>query len=294
MNRPLYALAALAASFTLIAAACGGDDGGDADGDTQATATATETTAATSEATSAPTSAPTTQAETPAATTESGTGATTGGLQEAFDSYHHSFSMQMSVDGLGEMFAVTTEGDFVSPDRRTATTNSGAMGFGTSIETVVIGDTVWVRQSGGEWTEYTSDSVPPELAGDATATEDVQLDEETRAQIEDLDGTPETLDGRQTTRYVLDEEFYSTMIGSLDESEAFDVSDFEEFTSTVWIDDETGQAIKLEMQIVALPSAFGSDLEGLPVPPDARISMNMLYEISQINDGGISIEAPAS
>lgn len=290
MNRPLYALAALAASVTLIAAACGGDDGGD--GETESTATATQTTAATSEATSAPTTAATTPAEeTPAATSES-SGETTS-LSEVFDSYHHNFSMQMSVDGLGEMLAITTEGDFVAPDRRTATTNSGAMGFGTAVETVVIGDTVWVRQAGGEWAEYTSDTVPPELAGDVTTTEDLQLDDQTRAQIEEQDGQPENLNGRETTRYELDEEFYQSVSSAFGEGETFNPSDFEEFTSTVWIDNETQQAIKMEMNIVALPSAFGGDLEGLPVGPDARITMSIMYELSQINDDGISIEEPA-
>jgi len=295
MNRPLYALATLAASFALIAAACGGDDGVDgADTESESTATATETTAAaTSEATSAPTAAATTPAPdaTAAATTEAG--GETESLGDIFDSYHHSMSMRMSIEGLGEMFSVTTEGDFVAPDRRSAATNSGAMGFGTAIETVVIGDSVWVRQAGGEWAEYTSDSVPPELGGDVTLAEDLQLDAETRTQIEEQDGTPENLNGRETTRYILDEEFYESMSSAFGEGEAFDPSDFEEFTSTVWIDDETGQAIKMEMSIVALPTAFGSDLEGLPVPPDARITMTLSYELSQINDDGISIEAPA-
>ena len=292
MKRPLYALATLAASFALIAAACGGDDGGDgADGDTESTATATETTAATSEATSAPTTEATTPAEgTPEATSESG-GETTS-LSDVFDSYRHSFSMQMSVDGLGEMFAVTTEGIFITPDRRTATTNSGAMGFGTAIETVVIGDVVWVRQVGGEWSEFTRDTVPPEFAGDVVGSEDLQIDEETLAQIEELDGEPETLNSRETTRYELTEEFYQSMSSAF--GETFNPSDFEEFNSTVWIDNETGQAIKMEMHIVTLPSAFGSDLEGLPVPPDARITMDLQFELSQINDDSLSIEEPAA
>lgn len=294
MNRRLYALTTFAASFAMIAAACGGDDGGDGadSGGAESTATATATSATTSEATSAPTTAATTPAaeQTPATTSEPGGEA--GSLGDVFDSYHHSMSMQMSVEGLGEMFAVTTEGDFVAPDRRTATTSSGAMGFGSTVETVVVGDTVWVRQAGGQWTEYPAGTVPPELGGEATASDEMQLDEQTRSQIEELDGTPETLNGRQTTRYFLDEEFYQSMSSAFGEGEAFNPSDFEEFTSTVWIDDESKQAIKMEMSIVALPSALGSDLEGLPVPPDARITMSVRYELSQINDDSISIEAP--
>src|SRR5690606_11759840 len=133
MKRPMYALATLAASFALIAAACGGDDGGDGgESEADSTATTTQTAAATSEATSAPTTAATTPAAEQTAAPTSEAGGDAESLADVFDSYHHSMSMQMSVDGLGEMFSVSTEGDFVAPDRRSATTNSGAMGFGSA------------------------------------------------------------------------------------------------------------------------------------------------------------------
>ncbi len=293
MNRPLYGLAALAASFALVAGACGGDDGSDADtAGTASTATAaaeaTTATTTTSEATLVP-STPGAEATSEATPAESGESTT---LEEVFDSYRHSLNMEMSVDGLGSMFSIATEGAFVAPDRRSSLTTSGAAGFNTTLETISIGDTTWVRQGTGAWTEYTADTVPPEFGLDATGASDLALDAETRSRIEDLDGTPETVNGRETTRYELDEDFYQSMADVM--GETFNVSDFEEFASTVWIDNETDQAIKMDFRIVALPSAFGSDLEGLPVPPDARITMTMVFELSQINDSSISVEPPTS
>lgn len=289
MNRPLYALAALAASFALVAAACGGDDGGDGDGprDAGSTATAAATSEPTSEATEA---ASTPSGEATSAATSAPGGEQPGSLEEVYDSYHYSSSLVMTIEGLGELLNTTSEGDFVAPDRRRMLTNTGAMGFGTTFETITIGDDVWARQGTGPWMQYTTTNLPPEVAA-STGPVATELDAESRAQIEELDGQPETVNGVETTRYELNDEFFAAMSTALGEGADFNPADFEEFTGTVWIDNETHQAIKMEMRIVALPSAFGG-FEGLPVPPDATVTMTFTHDLSQLNDSSVSIEAP--
>src|SRR5690606_18873184 len=109
-----------------------------------------------------------------------------------------------------------------------------------------------------------------------------------------LNGEPETLNGLNTTRYVLTKELHEAVAPFLGDTPTgdIDISDFEDFSTTVWLDNDANALVKMDLYMTAPAAVMGEDLGSLGLPADATLSMTMSFEMTRINDESIAVDPP--
>lgn len=292
---------ALLAPVLVVAAACGGDDEGTAAEGTPSGVSAASSASVTRspEPTAAPIERPATG--TPTAATE--VTQTPGSLRSSavaspYQSFHYLVTIDMGVvDGATDaVFGGRVEGDYVAPDRHAFTNEFGFAGISFTTNSVIIGNEAWNQEGSGPWSATTLDalfvdgstgltSVDPEFFG---------FDTDAADGFGAMNGEPETLNGIATTRYVLTKELYEAVAPFLGDTPTgdMDISDFEEFSTTVWLDNEANALVKMDLYMTAPAAVMGNDLGALGLAADATLSMTMSFEMTRINDESISIEPP--
>jgi hypothetical protein len=283
------------APLLLFAAACGGDD------PPEATPTVTATEAArTPTATPTPTPAPATSTPETAATEASQApgGTLTGVIASPYETFHYLVRIDMGViDGATDaLFGGRVEGDYVAPDRHAFTNEFGFSGLTITTDSIIIGTDAWNREGSGPWTASSIEALFADGSIGLTSAdpEFFGFDTEASAGFAGLSGESETLNGIETTRYVLDRELYAAVAPFLGDTPTgeMDVGDFEEFSTTVWIDTAANALVRMDLFMTAPAAVLGEDLSPLGVAPDATLSMTMTFEMTRIDDDGIAIEVP--
>jgi len=189
--------------------------------------------------------------------------------------------------GLGlddAVFTALIEGERVNPDRERT---HSVFEFGViSIEReeIVIDGRLWTRQQRGAWRERGDLVAPEDLLGqDVSVSPHVLLgggDAELLAQLtRDFEARPhtfETINGRETRHWVIDDDYVRTILGDFDDLMPAFIAP-EQITVEVWNDIETAVAIR-----VIIRAATETNPEALLLQMD----------LWDLNDPSISVEPP--
>ena len=296
MKRLRWLLAPMVASLLVLGVACGGDDDGDDGG--ASTGASNDTPAATSTTTTATGSAAPTGA-TGSTGAPASTGASTdqGSLNvdnvaaslEDVESFRFNMTMSMDFDmpegqssedaaGAAMLAAllgnIEVEGEYVAPDRvRTSMTF-----FGMDMQAIQIGDESWTNDGSG-WTADASgdasmDMMPFDVSDPSEFFEFIPAD-----QLEGAETSRETVNGFETTKYHFDKDSLTALAESSGESMGMeDFGEVDTMDLDLWLTDE-GLPVKMLMNI-------DGESEG------SQIAIQMEFNISDLNDPGISIERP--
>jgi hypothetical protein len=284
-----------------LVAACSGDD--DDDGATPAESGALTT--ATPTRTPAPTSTPAvtpTVAETETATPAATATASAAAIDSPYERYHYVLAIMLDIEGssrgdVGPLLAGTVEGDYVAPDAHAFVNAFELGGFGFEAAAIVIGEQAWSRDSAtAPWAPTTIDALWEDGSADLTSM-DPELflyDREFGTRLEALPGTPEQRLGRETVRYAVTPELFDALAATLPPELllGFDPEQVEEFSMAVSVDPATGAVVAVEIAFLGASGAF-PDVAEFGVPADAQLALSVTFEVTRINDPGITIEPPA-
>lgn len=183
------------------------------------------------------------------------------------------------------------EGDFVAPDAHSFTYDVAFAGASASVEAVIIGDVAWIRREGGEWEETTRDDpVVLGLVNLSSADPDFLVDQDFVANLQTLDGEPDSINGVETTRFFIPREVVSELAGLFGGSLLDDAGGLTELEMTLWLEEETKGLIRAEFAATGTAELLGEGT--LDVPPDAEINISLTIDLTRINDPTISIESP--
>ena len=96
------------------------------------------------------------------------------------------------------------EGDFVAPDAHAFTYEFVFAGSSTTEEAVIIGEAAWLREGTGEWEETARDDQDVQrIVSLSSADPDFLVEQDFVSDIQALDGEPDSINGVETTRYVI-------------------------------------------------------------------------------------------
>lgn len=277
---------ALFAAVLVFAVACGGDDDSGSTG-----ATGANTGASTGAATGASTGSASTGSA-PTGSTGAATGST-GSIDldsvasslENVDSFRFNMTIQMDVDAPDDgdedaqaaammmaMFGnMRVEGAYVAPDRVQTRMNF----FGMNVQAIQIGNEAWTNDGSG-WVEDPSGDVGSSLPIDVTSPESI-FDFIPADELEGARTSRESVNGVQTTRYTFDKDALEAMAQTSGE-DLGDLSEIDTFNLDLWLTDD-GLPVKMVMQMEGLS-------EGV------QLSIQMEYNITDINDSSIRIDRP--
>ena len=237
-----------------LLAACSGNDDGPEDRDAAEAPVAAEE--APASPTPSPTATPTLTATVTATAAATPTTATLATIASPYESYHCRLDIEIGVPGDAEEAPsfVVVEGDFVAPDRHAFRNTVVLGGVSFSEDAVVIGDRAWARAGAGPWAETTLARLFGDGSADLTSVDPEFLlyDPELVGQFAALPGTPETLDGLETVRYELTQEFFDDLseFFSPDLLGELDPGSLEEFTFTLWVDPAASVPVAAAIRIV--------------------------------------------
>ncbi len=294
LRRTAVARVLTLAVLVLGAVACGGGEQSDA------AATSTEAATPATTATATPTASAATPSATPevAVTEATRTSGQSGAIASPYQSFHYLVSIEMGVvDGANDaLFGGRVEGDYVAPDRHAFTNQFGFAGLTFTTNSVIIGTEAWNQEGAGPWTPTTIDALFADGSIGLTSADPdfFGFDTEAADGFGGLNGEPETLNGLDTTKYVLTKELYETVAPFLADTPTgdLDISQFDDFTTTIWIDRDANALVKMELYMTAPAAAMGEDLGSLGLPLDSTLSMTMSFEMSRLNDEAIAVEPP--
>ena len=221
-----------------------------------------------------------------------------GAVASPYESFHYLVTIDMGVvDGATDaVFGGRVEGDYVAPDRHAFTNEFGFAGISFTTNSVIIGTEAWNQEGTAPWSETTVEALFEDGSTGLTSAdpEFLGFDTEAADDFGGLNGEPETLNGIETTRYVLTKELYETVAPLLGDTPTggMDISDLEEFSTTVWIDNDANALVRMDLYMTATAAVMGEDLGALGLAADSTLSMTMRFEMSRINDEAISVEPP--
>ena len=269
-------LTLLLSLLLVLAASCGDGDGDILDGDDEPAATAI--------ATDVPDEEPT-AAATPASATS------------AFESYHYTVELTVTVPasgaGSGGAISGLVEGDFVAPGSHAFTSRYEFAGIAGSSQVVIIGDDAWYRGAGdGPWTASSSrDPFVLEEISLTSADEGFLNDADFVQGLRTLESTPEEINGVQTRKYVIPREAVEALRGLLGAGFGEDLAGLETFEMTVWVEPESSGLVRAEFVATATEDFLepGAPFE---LDPGSTIEVEMTINLTRINDPAIEIEPP--
>jgi hypothetical protein len=265
-------------AFLLLAACGGGEEEGEEKEASPAVPAATETP---SEATATVT--PTEEArEATATVTPAETQTAAGEIFYGLDSFHYRLEMQAALSGEEEPlgFGITSEGDYVAPDRHawSITTDIGSLSL--EEEAIVIGESAWYR-SGGDWRETTVDDPDIQDAVDFST-----MDPDFFPDLEDFEGLRGE-DGLKVRHYQVSEEAVDFLKSFMDVE---DLEGIEQFSMEFWVASDGGWPVRMIFQGRATAEAM--ELEGLGSPEGSLVDFSLRFDVTQVNDPSVTIEPP--
>ena len=186
---------------------------------------------------------------------------------------------------------IRIEGGFVAPDAHSFTYDTTFAGASGTIEAVIIGDVAWIRVDAGEWEERTRDAPAVlVLVNLSSADPDFLVDQDFVANLQTLDGEPDSINGVETTRYFIPSETVSELAGLFGGSLLDDAGGLTDLEMTIWLEEETEGLVRAEFAAIGTAELLGEGT--LDVPPDAEVTISLTIDLTQINDPTISIEPP--
>lgn len=214
-----------------------------------------------------------------------------------FESYHYTVDLEFSIEGAGAdeggVISGLVEGDFTAPDSHSFRTTFDIAGLSATEEAVIIGDRAWFRSSGDEWRATTRDDPDVVSAIDLTSADPGFLTaSDLAASLAALDSEIEERNGVSTQRYHIPRDAVEALTALLGDEFLQDTSGLTDFEMTVWLEEESGALVRAEFSATATPDIFAGDPAGFDLPPDATLIISMVIDLTRINDGSISIEAP--
>ena len=188
-------------------------------------------------------------------------------------------------------FELRIGGNFVAPDAHAFTYDATFAGASGTIEAVIIGDVAWIRVDAGEWEERTRDAPAVlVLVNLSSADPDFLVDQDFVANLQTLDGEPDSINGVATTRYFIPRETVSELAGLFGGSLLDDAGGLTDLEMTIWLEEETEGLVRAEFAAIGTAELLGEGT--LDVPPDAEVTISLTIDLTQINDPTISIEPP--
>jgi|GEM_PF-1579772 len=186
----------------------------------------------------------------------------------------------------GETIRIDTEGYWVAPNSEYASVIFSFGVLSARQETIRIGERIWTNSERGAWRERAPLTDPEQLVGqDIPLTPHAIFGSDDPAMLDrltrDLEARPhtlETINGRETRHWALDEEWFDAYAQdfegvlpgiSRDQGLLIQID--------VWIDLETGVGTQLEVR---------GSYEGRPGV------MHLKMELFDLNDPGITVEEP--
>jgi len=253
-------------------------------GSKKTAATATKTQAAATSAKNTPAGAKTAQPT---------TGASASPL---FDSFHYTVDLDFQVNDpnqtQGSLIKGKVEGDFVAPDSHSFTSQFDLAGLSYSEQAVIIGQDAWYKEGGSDWRATTRDDADVQNALSLTSADPGFLqDPEFSDNLSALDSQSDTMNGVETRRYFIPKEAVQALSQLLGDSFLKDAAGLQDFEMTVWLENQTGGLIRAELTATASPDVFGAD-SPFDVSAGSTVSIAMTINLTQLNDGSISIRSP--
>ncbi len=194
---------------------------------------------------------------------------------------------------LGLELSMELSGAVVAPDREQSKLTAD-LGFLTlEIETIRIGDRVWMRESGGQWElQSTADSGPLDLGFDLSPTDFFGDDasgeglDVLRSVLSGIDGTRETVNGVEAVRFDLSAEQFAQAFpdgGDLAGGDADGLA--ADATISIWVARDSGIPVRLvlETTIAGEDGGDGAGGEG---------GVRLELSLTDLDSDDIKIEPP--
>jgi hypothetical protein len=214
-----------------------------------------------------------------------------------FDSFHYtvelSFRIDQPAEGESTFISGLIEGDYAGPDSHAFESTFEFAGISGTEEVVIIGDDAWYREGAGQWRETTASDPDVQNAVELTSADpDFLQDPELAEGLEGIDSEEEEINSVTTRRYHISRDAVAALADLLGEEFVADAAGLEDFEMTVWLDEETDGLVRAEISATAGPEIFSDDT-GLDVEPGSTVIVEMLIDVTRINDEDIEIEPPA-